>query len=64
MSTKYGIINITPVITHIEKRDASTCYYYGKGNANLAVTFVSGSFKFTDSLGKFQVGDNVKLSKK
>ena len=51
-------------ITEIEKYDESLCNYYGQGNVNMLFTLTSNQFKFRDSVGKFQVGDTITISKR
>jgi hypothetical protein len=51
------------IITSIEQRNASYCYYYGQGNTNLNFTFSSELFKIKDECGKFQIGDTITFTK-
>lgn len=50
------------VISRIEQV-TSYCWYYGEGTNSGIVTLTSSQFRFTDTCGKFQIGDTVKLTK-
>jgi len=58
------IDNSKPVIiTEIEQRTDNYCNYYGHGNKNIVLTLTDNRFIFTDSCGKYQIGDTVKFKK-
>lgn len=51
------------IVTEIIQIDTSFCYYYGGGNWGGYVTMSSTNFQIIDSIGKYNVGDPIKLGK-
>jgi len=51
------------IVTSIEQTTDGYCYYYGDGYWGDYFTLSDLNFRLTDSIGKYNVGDTIKLTK-
>lgn len=51
------------IVDKIESRGDGTCFYYGPAKHSPSIFIASLQFVIIDSIGKFNVGDTIKLNK-